>query len=209
VLNNGQSYPIPSSGPGSVPVSDSSKKEKLQKGTNGDVPQKHSTRKPTEVMKAVISDNIEIAPGLGYIIKEEKAERSFKIFKKLLAQNVRGLCITRTHPRRIRSEYQIENIPILWLSADSPNKENVIVPTFLPKLNTLIINFIQKYDNVVILLEGIEYLIDQNDFNAVLSLIHSLNDHIMDSKARLLIPLDPLILDERELHMLTRDFKII
>ena len=162
-----------------------------------------------DVMEKVITDEIEIKPGLGYIIKEEKPQRSFKIFRELINKDIRGLCITRTHPERIREEYQLEHIPILWLSADSPNKENIVVPTFLPQLNTLIIDFIQKNNNVVILLEGIEYLIDQNDFKAVLSLIHSLNDYIMGSNARLIIPLDPLILQERELHMLTRDFKII
>ena len=154
-------------------------------------------------------ENIEIKPGLGYIIQEEKPERCLKIFKQLLKQKIHGLCITRTHPQRIRDEYQLQKVPIYWLSADSPAKENILVPTFLPQLNTIIIDFIQKYDDVVILLEGIEYLIDQNDFKAVLSLIHSLNDNIMGSKARLLLPIDPLILDKRELHMLSRDFKIL
>jgi len=128
---------------------------------------------------------------------------------QLLSKNIQGLCITRTHPERIKEEYQISDTPILWLSAESPNKENIVVPTFLPQLNTIIIDFIQKHNDVVILLEGIEYLIDLNDFKAVLRLVHSLNDYIMGSNARLLLPLDPLILQERELHMLTRDFKIL
>ncbi|WP_455392697.1 DUF835 domain-containing protein [[Eubacterium] cellulosolvens] len=156
-----------------------------------------------------MTDETEIKPGLGYVIKEEKPYRSFKIFRDLVKKNIRGLCITRTHPDRIKEEYQIKNVPILWLSADSPKTENIVVPTFLPQLNTLIIDFIQKYNDVVIILEGIEYLIEQNDFKAVLSLVHSLNDYIMGSNARLLIPLDPLILQERELHILTRDFKIL
>jgi small GTP-binding protein len=154
-------------------------------------------------------EEIEIKPGLGYIIKEERPDRSFKIFQHLIKNNIRGLCITRTHPDRIRDDFDLKDIPILWLSADAHKNENIVVPTFLPQLNTLIIDFIQKYNDVVILLEGIEYLIDQNDFKAVLSLIHSLNDYIMGSNARLIIPLDPLILEERQLHMLTRDFKIL
>ena len=134
---------------------------------------------------------------------------SNEYFQNLIKTEIVGLLITRTHPERIKKDYLLNDIPIFWLSADSPNKENIIAPTFLPQLNTLIVDFIQKNNNVVILLEGIEYLIDQNDFKAVLSLIHSLNDYIMGSNARLIIPLDPLILQERELHMLTRDFKII
>ena len=156
-----------------------------------------------------VTRDTEIKPGMSYIIKEEKPHRSFQIFRDLTKKNIRGLCITRTHPNRIREEYKINDIPILWLSADSQKNENIVVPTFLPQLNTLIIDFIQKHNDVVIILEGIEYLIDQNDFKAVLRLVHSLNDYIMGSNARLLIPLDPLILGERELHILTRDFKIL
>ncbi|MCK5560144.1 MAG: DUF835 domain-containing protein, partial [Thermoplasmata archaeon] len=171
---------------------------------------------PVSVSQSQISKDVqnmteetEIKPGMSYLIKEEKPHRSFRIFRELINKKIHGLCITRTHPDRIREEYQIKEIPILWLSADSTKTENVVVPTFLPQLNTLIIDFIQKYNDVVIILEGIEYLIDQNDFKAVLRLVHSLNDYIMGSNARLLIPLDPLILQERELHILTRDFKIL
>ncbi len=162
-----------------------------------------------DVMEEIAAGESDIKPGIGYIIREEKPERSFKIFQQLINKKIRGLCITRSHPERVKQEYQLDGIQIWWLSTDSPKKENVLVPTFLPQLNTLIIDFIQKYNDVVILLEGIEYLIDQNDFKAVLSLIHSLNDYIMGSNARLIIPLDPLILKERELHMLSRDFKIL
>jgi len=161
------------------------------------------------VKQPELTEKLEVKPGLGYIIKEERPERCFKIFKELLDKDVSGICITRTHPQRIKEEYQLDNIPIYWLSSDAPNKKDVVVPTFLPQLNTIIIDYIQKYKNVVILLEGIEYLIDQNDFKAVLNLIHSLNDYIMGSQARLIIPINPHILKDRELHMLGRDFIFI
>lgn len=151
----------------------------------------------------------DIQPGLGYIIKEEKPNQSFRVFKELRQHGLPGLCISRMHPQRIKHEYQIEDVPIYWLSSDAPNKEMVVTPTFLPQLNTIIINSIQKDDNAVILFEGIEYLIEQNDFKAVLNLIHSMNDHIMGSNARVIIPIDPLILKEREMHMLSRDLKIL
>lgn len=154
-------------------------------------------------------DMNKIKSGIGYIIKEEKPDQSFSIFKKLLQEGVHGLCITRMHPRRINEEYMLDNIPIYWLSTNAHNQKNVVAPTFLPQLNTIITDFINNFNDVVILLEGVEYLIEQNDFNTVLNLIHSLNDHIMSSNARLILPVDPLILKEREIHMLSRDLKIL
>jgi small GTP-binding protein len=150
-----------------------------------------------------------VQPGSGYIIREEKPQKSIQLFKSFLAEGAKGLCISRIHPKRIEEEFELTNVPIYWLSTEAQNKKDVLAPTFLPQINTIITDFIQKNDNVVILLEGIEYLIEKNDFKTVLNLIHSLNDHIMSSSARLLIPIDPKILKEQEIHMLKRDLKVI
>ena len=161
--------------------------------------------------KQVQSDLAIIKAGLGYIVKEEQPMRSFEIFKKMIQRNGHGLCISRIHPSRIEEEYNLSSnqAQIYWLSAEAQQKKNILAPTFLPQLNTTIKDFIQNYDDVVILLEGIEYLIEKNDFKAILNLVHSLNDSIMVSKAVLLIPIDPLILKEQEMHMLSRDLKVI
>jgi two-component system cell cycle response regulator len=131
------------------------------------------------------------------------------IFRKMVQQTKKGICISRMHPKRVADEFEIEDVPIYWLSSERGDLKNVVAPTFLPQLNTIIIDFIQKNKNGIILLEGIEYLIDQNDFKAILSLVHSLNDYIMNSDAILLIPLDPLILKENEVHILSRDLKVL
>ncbi len=162
----------------------------------------------SKLLSVKIND-FQIKPGAGYVIKEEKPEQSFKIFKELLKKDFHGLCITRMHPERIRGDFQLEKIPLYWLSTDASVKKNVVAPTFLLKLNTIIDKFIKENNNAVILLEGIEYLIEQNGFKTILNLVHSLNDCVMGSNARLLIPIDPCILEERELHMLTRDFRIV
>ena len=163
----------------------------------------------TPVIQAADIDSNVIKPGSAYIIKEEKPEKSFKVFKELLSENGQGLCFTRIHPQRIKEDFKIGNIPIYWFSNGTVKDKNILSPTFLPQLNTIIRDFIHANDTGVILLEGIEYLIDQNGFKAILGLLHSINDHIMGSHARILIPIDPLILEERELHILTRELKIL
>ncbi len=154
-------------------------------------------------------DVSEIKPGSGYVIREKKPELSFKLFQEQIKKDTHGLCITRMHPKRIREDFHIKKTPLYWLSAESSEHENTLQPTFLPQLNTIIIDHIRKYNDVAILLEGIEYLIDLNDFKTILNLFHSLNDYIMGSHARLFIPIDPFILKDREFHMLTRDFKVL
>ncbi len=154
-----------------------------------------------------------IKPGSGYLIREEKPIKSFEILKKMVQNKIKGLCISRKHPKSLEEEFGLKDlqvsIPMYWLSTEAQQKKNILAPTFLPQINAVITEYIQKNDNVIILLEGIEYLIEKNDFKAILNLIHSLNDYIMGSNARLIIPIDPLTLKEQEMHMLSRELKYI
>jgi small GTP-binding protein len=187
---------------------------KRPKFVNGKITQRDNSGKSQDGQKGVSDSSLkidasELKPGLAYIIKEETPNQSFQIFKSLFQQTKHGLCISRIHPSRLKEEFQIKDVPIYWLSSGTHKQKNVVAPKFLPQLNTILIDFIKKTENAVIILEGIEYLIEQNDFKTVLSLIHSLNDHIMGSNARVIIPIDPLILKEHEMHMLTRDLKVL
>jgi small GTP-binding protein len=172
-------------------------------------PEKKAVAQELEPMKLIAagsenSDAFGIKPGGSYLIKEEKPVKSFKIFKRLLNDGVKGLCITRTHPNMVQNQYNIGEVPIQWLTTGQQD-DNTLPPTFLPKVTSMINEFITKNQQSAIILEGIEYLIDQNDFKSVLKMIHSINDAIMRGNSILILPLDPYILEKRELHLLSRD----
>jgi small GTP-binding protein len=159
----------------------------------------NASQKPPEVKTHTV-----VKPGGSYLIKEEKPVKSFNIFKSVMEAGNKGLCITRTHPNMVLNDYKLKDVPCMWLTS-SKTDANALAPTFLPKIVTVISEYIQENNNSIILLEGIEYLIDQNDFKSVLRMIHSINDAIMGSSSILLIPLDTQILDTKELHTLSRD----
>ena len=66
--------------------------------------------------------------------------------------------------------------------------------------SSTIMSFIVKAEDGVVLLDGIEYLISQNNFKSILNLIQLLNDKIMLSSSRIIISLDPMTLSDQELH---------
>jgi len=167
----------------------------------------HQSQAPTPSPKTVLGRQFEIKSNNMYLVKEERPEQSFAIFQEYLSQNVSGLCISRTHPSKVESEYGIKDGKVLWLTTDSTGTDTIA--PIVTKLNMVVIDFIQKNKSSVILLEGLEYLIHQNDFKTVLNLIHSINDKVMVNDCRMLIPLDPLVLDEKYIHQLTRDMQII
>jgi archaellum biogenesis ATPase FlaH len=61
----------------------------------------------------------------------------------------------------------------------------------------------------VILLDGIEYLVSNNDFNKVLRVIDQVNDHISQCKALMIIPVDPRAFEQKELALLERNMEKI
>jgi hypothetical protein len=61
----------------------------------------------------------------------------------------------------------------------------------------------------VILLEGIEYIITQNDFESVLRFVNHLHDFVLAHDCAVIIVIDPRVLSTRELALLERSGRIV
>jgi two-component system cell cycle response regulator len=135
---------------------------------------------------------------------------SFQLFDQEIQKGRKGLCVTRKNPNRIWENFNWKNkeTHIIWLTRNNLETEHCIDPTNLSRLSMEIINFINDSENGIILLEGLEYLISQNSYQIILHFIQLLNDKIMLSDCSIIVPLDPLVLTERELHLLERDMKL-
>ncbi len=142
-----------------------------------------------------------------YLVKEQKPVISLNIFKSMIAEGVSGLCISRTNPNELRDVYDFQELPIVWLTRNRIESEMCVDPSNITRLSVEISNFIQNTERGAILLEGLEYLISQNNYPIILRFIHLLNDKIMLGNSCMIVPLNPLILKENELHMLERDMK--
>jgi two-component system cell cycle response regulator len=153
-------------------------------------------------------DTYQIEERTSYLIEESKPVIAFNIFNQEIRNERKGMCITRENPKRLRERFKWNNIPIIWLTNNNIEKERCIDPTNLSRLTIEIVNFIKETNNGIIILEGLEYLISQNSYQIILRFIQLINDKIMLSNGIVVIPLDPLILDERELHLLERDMKV-
>ena len=149
----------------------------------------------------------ELRKGYGYIIKETKPERSFEIFVDQVTHNIQGLCITREHPGIIRKKWGMEKTPIIWLSNQLGRV--YVNPTNIGILSDTIIRFIEKSGDSVVMIDGIEFLIVNNDFEKVLRMVHHIAEATMEYKCRLIISVDPRTLDIRQMALLERNMEII
>ena len=150
----------------------------------------------------------ELSLGCSYIVKESKVEKGLSIFS-WIAEERKGLCIVRTNPQALKPVLGKENISLYWLTAsekDANRKEfGFISPTDLPTLASVVIEFLRKDNGSAVLLQGIEYLISQNSFSAVLKMVQKINDAVVMNNSVLLLSLNPAGMDEKEYNNLAKE----
>ncbi len=140
-----------------------------------------------------------------YLIKEDRSERSYAFFEKALSQGLAGFCVTRNYPLKIKSKYNLGDTQILWLS--NVGKENSLRPKDLEKLSYSLEQFLAN-NSGVILLDGLEYLITNNNFLTVLRFIQSLRDQVAINRSILIMALNPSTLDPHELNLLEKEVDV-
>ncbi|MEZ5335913.1 MAG: DUF835 domain-containing protein [Methanolobus sp.] len=139
----------------------------------------------------------------------DNPEKSYLIFSELVKSGKPGLCITRRNPEKLRSLYGITKTPIVWLTKNKINGQQSIDSTEIFRIYPTIADFVNKVKDGVILMDGLEYLMLDNDFISVVKLIEQTNDTIMASNSRMILQLDRDVMEKKEFHLLKRWMKPI
>lgn len=140
---------------------------------------------------------LSIPQGKIYLLDEERPNMAYKYFTNLVHRNIPGLAITRIHPKEVRNTYDLEKTPLVWLTQNKSNEEMVLLPD-TTKFSSVVTSFLSKTENGVVLIDGLEYLISQTDFEVVLKLIQFLNDKVMGTTNIIIITMDMEIAEERQ-----------
>jgi two-component system cell cycle response regulator len=158
---------------------------------------------PEREERSVLPEKWKLERGCGYILKEEKPETAFHIFRDLVTHGAHGLCITRLQPKRIRERYELKKTPIVWLSKYQSREPSARNPS---DVVIVVEDFLRKVDGII-LLEGLPYLISEYGFPSVLRLIYDLMEIVIMKNSRFLLTVDPRTLDERELALLEEELE--
>jgi isoleucyl-tRNA synthetase len=137
-----------------------------------------------------------------YLVKEASSEGSYRLFVEAMEGGRKGLCVTRVFPAKVRERIGSPDLPILWLS--NVGKEDAIRPKDLEKLSLAVEQFLTRQKGVL-LLDGIEYLVTNNNFLTVLRLLQSIRDQVAIHNAVLLLSVNPSTFDAHQLTLLERE----
>ncbi len=157
------------------------------------------------------SQPVQLTPGWSYVIKEERPDKSFGLFLTLLSSGARGLCISRTHPDVLKQKYKFE-AETLWLTKTETAQASgnvkgteYVSPNNLAHLASSIRDYLGKGENGAVIIEGLEYLITQNDFKSVLKFVQLVNEQVVLDKGFLLIPADQGTMDPKDFSLIERE----
>jgi hypothetical protein len=146
--------------------------------------------------------------GTTYLLFEPTPERSVKLFLRELKEGMKGLYITRSNPNQVRKKYALGDAKICWLTGVRATNE-ILSISGLQELSITVSNAIDENPKTVVLLDGVEYLVSNNDFSIVLRLIQQIRDKVSTSESKLIIPMNPNALDARQLTLLERECRTI
>ena len=151
-------------------------------------------------------DPIELRESFTYLIPEERSTRSYNLMKKMINRGMLGFCITRTFPDKVKERFELGETPVLWLS--NVSKEDAVRPKDLEKLSLVLEEFLNSEGGIV-LLDGIEYLITNNNFITVLKLIQSLRDQVAINRSILLLSINPSTMETHQINLLKREVDVV
>ncbi len=158
----------------------------------------------------------ELIEGCSYLIKEHSPDASYAIFRyMIMKEKKKGICVTRKSGRVLKEKYGLENFTLLrlgkkegspgMLSSALGTSESSISSANLSSLYEKIISYMEENGNSVMLIDGIEYLVSQNDFRAVMRFIQKLSDILEKYEAYLIITISPNSLEATEMSTLERE----
>lgn len=153
------------------------------------------------------------APTLGalhgrgsYLVREEKPEKVFQLLRELADGGSRPLCISRTHPRDLTKAFGVDPATAVWLTRQDVHGEDVTCasPTDLVGLTSAIHRHLEG-GNAAVVLEGLEYLVTQNGFPAILRFVQAIHEKVLVRDSYVLMSANPDAFREGDYRRLARD----
>jgi hypothetical protein len=134
--------------------------------------------------------------------------KCFEYFVDNLNLGMRGLALTRVNPKRIREQYDVGDSVVLWLT-DREGDQGDRIPPVLERIIYKIEDFLNTPGKSILLIDGLDYLVSNNNFDSVLRFLRRLIDEVSESDAIFITSITPETMNEQGLKILEREMEII
>jgi len=138
------------------------------------------------------------------LLTESYPRYGFDALSMLTATGWDALCITRLHPEYVTKKYGLSGTRCLWLS--SRRGKGSISPKSMGHLIRAIKAELKKNGNLIVFVDGLEYILMWNDLEKVMSTLKEIDGMMEGKNAEMLICIDPLTFEQRDLERLVSEF---
>ncbi len=166
----------------------------------------------SDMEKKIESGDVDLgltAPTLGalrgrgsYLIREARGERVFALLGELTARSARPLCISRTHPKELAA-FGVDAAACVWLTRQTEKGVACASPSDLVGLTTAIHRHLEG-GNAAVVIEGLEYLVSQNGFAAILRFAQAIHEKVVVRDSYLLMSANPEAFKEADYRQLAQ-----
>ncbi len=119
-------------------------------------------------------------PGSTYFVRD-----GYTIFQGAVSCGALGLVASTTHPQQIKEKYHFTSTPMIWISDEAI--ETGVKPDDIKRMSILLMNFMKKIGNAIVLFDGIDELIALNGLEKMQWIVQILNNTAKTTNSCLII----------------------
>ncbi len=158
---------------------------------------------------AVTEVSAQLRPGRAYIVEGPRPDRSLSLLEGVDGGGRPVLAISRSDLDFDRVGRDPSNLRRYRLvDRGSPRGDGLLAPS-LERTGLLVEEFLSAEPRGVVFLEGIEFLVDNNNFAGVLRLVRLIVDRIVRTDHVLLVSVAPGILSPEDLRRLETEMQVL
>lgn len=156
---------------------------------------------------------IELRPGHGYIIEEDRASMCHILVQEKLQENWTALDISRVNPSRLRAKFPgLEKARVVWLTDRESDREITLQPS-LEKIEYEIKGFMESASrgsgNAIVNIDDLQYVVSNTNFEGTVRLLRRMVDEMSERNSVLIISVGKETLAKQEIAILERELELI
>lgn len=132
-----------------------------------------------------------------YLLKEDDDNHAHELFISSLNKGFAGLGIVRDNPKDIKKKYNLLKTSFIWLTNNKV--DDIPCESNINNLYDLIKQFVENSKKSVILIDRLDYILNENEFEDVIHKIHELKDLVQNHECIIIMSLNPELIDESKL----------
>ena len=149
--------------------------------------------------------------GFNYLLYEEKADISYRILEDFVSKGAPALCLTTVYPSKLKKMYKkLADATVIWLSESSGGGVETMSASRLDfEVTRTMTRFMRDNKGGIVLLDGFEYLILENDFEKVRKFIKKINDFASMNEATFIVTVNKDSFPKEVITTLSKDFDMV